>query len=304
MSLTIAYPSQTVVTTGTTVRVAELPLGTRAMPTLTATVAAAGTNVTVTMGATAAVLGATSLTVVALPAALPNRARIRFANGAQAILTAAAAAAATTLSVAYLSQDVAAGVTGTWNAGSLAIGSMYVPVNALVDQIDAGATLTFTGNNTVTVTDYCPAGSTVLEVLPTTVALTAGNTATYLALLNLSGATNATPSPQPKTVDTTTYLSGIGKEMVVTQVSATLKVEYNLQVGDKGGDVISSIMLTPAKYNREIFAQISRPSDGIYQGAAIVTQSSDTAPVQDIAKRSVDMQFQGVSFSFTSFPRF
>jgi hypothetical protein len=301
MSTSIAYPSQTIITTGTQVRVAELPAGVRTMPTLTMTVAAAGVDVTLALAA-AGVRGATSITAAAA-VTLPARARIRFANGAQAIVTTAVAASAT-IPVDFLSQDVPNGTAGTWNAGALAIGSMYVPVAPLVGQIDAGAKLTFTGGLAVTVTDYCSAGSTVLEVLPLTAALTAGNTATYKALLNLAGATNATPSPQPKTVDTTNYNSGIGKEMVVTQVSATLKVEYNLMVGDRGGEVITSIMLNPSKYASEVFAQIDRPNDGIYQGAAIATQSSDTAPVQDVAKRSVDMQFQGVSFSYTAYPRF
>lgn len=303
MSTQINLPSQSITTTNTTIRLKMLALGTRAPGTTTVTVAAAGTNVNVTVSA-AAVRGATTLTVNALSAALPNRARIRFANGAQAILTAAVASAGTSLPVAFLSADVPSGMTGIWNAGALAVGSMYVPVDPLVAEIDAGEVLTFGTNNRVTVTDYCPAGSTVLEVLPLTTAVTAGQTAITQNLLTVAGATDATPSSAPKTVDATTYNSGVGKEMLVTGVSATLKIGYNLIVGDRGGDIITSLLLDPTFYNREVYAVVARPFDGVYEGAAIVTNNSDTAPVQDIAKRTADMQFQGVSFKFTKFPAF
>jgi hypothetical protein len=318
MARTVAYPSQTVVTTGTTVKVAMLPLGVRAMPDISMTAVAAPAAPIANLVTTAEIaIGAVAVPVAATTVAIPARGRIRFANGAQAIVTTAQAVGSTSLPVSYVSQAVPVGTIAIWNgggnqaasatqieaAGGLGIGSMVIPVAALTAEIDAGAILTF-GAVRATVTDYCPAGSTALEDLPLTAAITANTAATYQALLNLAGATNATPSPQPKTVDTTTYLSGIGKEMVVTQIAATLKLEYNLQVGDRGGEIITQVMLNPANYNREIFAEIVRPGDGTYKGAAIATQSSDTAPVQDIAKRSVDMQFQGVSFSYTPLPRF
>ncbi len=303
MSLQVNLPSQAITTTNTTIRLKMLPLNTRTPSTTTVTVAAAGTNVNVTVNA-AAVRGATSITVNAVSAALPNRARIRFANGAQAILSAAVASGATTLPVMFLSADVTSGLTGIWNAGSLSIGSMYVPVNPLVEEIDAGEILAFNTTNMVTVTDYCPAGSTVLEVLPLTTAVVANQTATTQSLLTVAGATDATPTSAPKTVDATTYNSGVGKEMLVTGVSATLKIGYNLIVGDRGGDVINSLLYNPANFNREVYAVVSRPFDGVYEGAAIVTNNSDTAPVQDLAKRTADMQFQGTSFKFTKFATF
>ncbi len=303
MGLQVNLPSQAVTTTNTRIRLKMLPLNVRVPGTTTVTIAASGTNNSnVTVGA-AAVRGATSLTMSSVSHAIPAQGRIKFANGAQAILTTGAAANATSIQVAFLSGDVPSGMTGIWNSGSVSIGSQFLPVNALTAEIDAGEVLTF-GSQRITVTDYAPAGSTVLEILELTSAATVGATASTQNLLTVAGATDATPSSAPKTVDATTYNSGVGKEMLVTGVSATLKIGYNLIVGDRGGDVITSLLLNPDNYNREVYAVVSRPFDGIYEGAAIVTNNSDTAPVQDIAKRTADMQFQGTSFKFTKFPSF
>jgi hypothetical protein len=204
MSLQINYAAQSITTTNTTVKLRMLPLGLRTPATTAVTIAAGGTNATVTLTASA-VLGANSLAATTT-AALPNKARIIFSNGAQAITTAAVAAAATTIPIEYLSADVTSGSTGVWSAGALTVGSQFLPVSALIAEIDAGEVLTFTGGR-VTVTDYCPAGSTVLAVLPLAVAATAAQTATTQSLLNVAGATDATPSGAPKTVDATTYNS-------------------------------------------------------------------------------------------------
>lgn len=298
MSLTINLPTKAIITTGTTVRLGMLPLNVRTPPTFTVTVAAAGTNVNVATTAIA-LRGATTIAVSALSAALPNRAVIIFQNGVRARLTAAAASAATSVVVESLSADIPSTTAGTWNAGSLAIASMFVPVTPTLTDIDAGDVLIFPGNNRVTVTDFAPAGSTVLDVLPLTTAVTAGQTATTRGLMTLAGCTDATPTPQPKAVESTTYNSGIGNEQVMVAVKMTLKLGFNLVVGDRGADILSAIMYNAASYDREVWAEINRPSDGLYAGAAVITNASDTAAVQDIAKRTVDCQFQGTSFTYT-----
>lgn len=297
MSVQVNFPSQNIVTTGTTLRLKMLPLNSRTLPTLTITTATAGTDVSVT---TSAIVnkGATTVTVASLSAAIPNKAKILFANGVTVRLSAAAASGATTLSIEAAPDAIPSGATGTFKAGTLAQGTMYLSVAALPADLDVGEILTF-GAVTVTVTDFAPIGSTVVDILPLPSLLTAGATATTLALLQLVGVVDCTPNSAPKTVDITNYTSGVGNEMVVTAVSKTMNMTFNRIVGDRGGIEIMKLLYDNSFYNREIYAQLIRPFDGTYEGAAIVTQGDQQSGIQDLVKQTANLQFQGVSFKYT-----
>lgn len=295
----INLASNVVLTTGTYVGVRLLPVGTRVPPVFTVTTAAAGTNVSITLSAPA-VVNATTITVSALSAAIPNRSKIYLSDGSFVRTNAAAASAATSITVEPLVNAIASGTTGTYNGGSLAVGSMFVPVTALPVDLDAGDVLVFTGNNRVTISDYCPAGTTVLETLPTTALLTAGNTATTNALSTIASVTQANPSPERKIVETTSFASGTGMERIATATGQTINLQYQIVRGsgelrDRGGEILTSIIYDPAFFNREIFVRLTR-QDGTYQGAAMVTDAPQQGDIQDRVIQTCNLQCQGVSF--------
>jgi len=82
-------PSNALVTTNIRLQIAELPLGIRVPPVYTITVATPGTAQSVTVGV-AALIGATTLTVTALTAALPAFSILTL-GGSGAVVTSAAA---------------------------------------------------------------------------------------------------------------------------------------------------------------------------------------------------------------------
>lgn len=297
----LSLPGQVKLTTNIELRVRRLPLGLRTPATFTITAAApAGTAAQITVG-TAADVGATTLAVTALAAALPAFSLLTI--GGQALYTsAAAAAAATSITVFPLSFPIAAGTILNFTPALLSIGSNLISVNALPTLIDVGTRLQF-GAQTVRVTGRAPAGATQLRVAPLTAAITAGATAITQALLLVVGCMSSPiPSPEPKLVDTTNLLSGIGKEQVVTGVSQTMTVTYELVAGDLGGDEITAIVRDLTQFNRELFFEVRLPDGELHQGVAIVTAAPESGEVQD--KRSVQATFQvqGQTYAFTPAP--
>lgn len=296
----INLASSVALTTGTYVGLRLLASGTRVPPTFTITSAAAGTNVNVSITA-AAIVGATSLTVSATSGAIPTRSKIYLSDGTFVRTSAAAASGATTLTVDPLRSAVASGTTGVYNAGTLSVGSMFLPVTALPTDIDAGDVLVFTGNNRVTVSDYCPAGATVIECLPLAGAVTAGQTATTNALSTVASVTQANPSPERKIVETTSMASGSGMERLATATGQTISLTYQIVTGagelqDRGGSVLTQIIYDPAFFNREVYIRLTVPGDGTYQGAAMVTDAPRQGDIQDRVIQTCNMQYQGTSF--------
>ena len=126
----------------------------------------------------------TSLTVSALPRAIPSGTQITFNAGtateAFATTTAAAAAAATSLTVVALSEDIASGSIGSADlAGDTTLATVATTVDLAV-----GSQLTFNENTpteqTVTITAVAAAGATSLTVEPLVADLLAGDTAEIL----------------------------------------------------------------------------------------------------------------------------
>lgn len=299
MGTFVNLASNVVLTTGTYVGVRLLPVGVRSVPTFTITTAAAGTNVNISITAAVA-LGASSVTVSALSGAIPNRSKIYLSDGTFIRTAAAAASAATTLTIDPAASAIASGTTGVYNGGSLAVGSMFVSVTAIPTDLDAGDVLVFTGNNRVTISDFCPAGTTVLETLPTTALLTAGNTATTNALATVASVTQANPSPERKIVETTSMASGSGMERRATATGQTINLQYQIVRGsgelrDRGGDILTSIIYDPAFFDREVFVRLTR-ADGTYQGAAMVTDAPQQGDIQDRVIQTCNLQCQGTAF--------
>jgi hypothetical protein len=299
MGSIINLASNVVLTTGTYVGVRLLPLGIRVPSTFTITTAAAGTssNISITAAATA---GATSLTVGALTTAIPAQSKIYLSDGTFIRTTASAASAATTLTVNPLATAITSGTTGSYTAGALTAGTMFLSVTAIPTPIDAGDRLVF-GAVTVTVSDFAPAGSTVLEVLPTTALLTAGTTATTNALQTVASVTSVSPEPDRKIVETTSMASGSGMERLATATGQKMNLAYQIVQGagelqDRGGAVLTQIIYDPEFFNREIYVRMIR-QDGTYQGAAMVTDAPQQGDIQDKVVQTCNLQFQGTSFS-------
>lgn len=298
MATIINYASSRTTSVGTTLRFALLKQGTRVPTTYTITLdSSAHSAVNVQLAAPVAI-GATTLTVNALSAAIPNKSKITFANGASVRLAAAASSAATSLTIEPSIRSIPNGMTGTYAGGQLTSGADFIPVVALPVDLWPGERLTF-GGVSVTVADRAPAGSVDIEVITTTAALTASATATTNATLYIAGATDASPSSSPKLVDGSNFLSGAGNEQIITGTNRTLNFTFQNIEGDPGAEVLKNILYNDAIYNREIYAWLTRANGEQYRGACIPTTGDQSSPVQDLVTITANLQFQGASFAYT-----
>jgi hypothetical protein len=301
MPQVISYATQKVTSVFSTLRFVLLPRNNRIPPTYTIRLdATSHASVNVTTSAAAAI-NAVTIAVTALSAAIPNRSKIIFANGATARLTAAAASAATSLTVEPLTQSIPSGTTGTMNGGQLTVGAGYIPVLPTPVDLWPGEVLTF-GTTRVTLADRAPVGSVDLEVIDLTAALTASATSPAFASLYVAGTTDASPSSAPKLVDGTNFLSGAGQEQVTTGTSRTLNFAFQDIVGDPGAELIKQILYNDAAYDREIYAWLTRQNGERYEGACIITTGDSASPVQELVNITANLQFQGSSFKYTPAP--
>lgn len=302
MGSIINYPSQRGTSVFTELRFVLLPKGTRVPTTYTITAGTAASAITaLTLSAAVAPVGATTLTL-ASSASIPARSKITFANGVS-VRTAGAVSSATSVPLLYpLIREIPASTVGSVAASVLTAGSTNLPVTALPTNLYPGEKLIFDVGGTpktVVVSDFAPAGAIAVECQPTAVTVVANNTATTTATLYIAGATDASPSSQPKTVDAANFLSGAGMEMITTGTNRTLSFSFQRIVGDAGADLLMAILYSDEFFDREIYATLKRPFGEEYAGAAIVTSGNQSSPVQDLITVQADLQFQGSSFVYT-----
>jgi hypothetical protein len=299
MGSIINYASERGTSVFTEMRFVLLPKGTRVPTSYTVTVGDATTAINVTTSAAITPVGATTLTL-ATTATIPAFSKIRFANGVEARVGATGVAAATSVTLLYpLVRAIPASTTGVVAASLLTLGSEYLPVTPIPTNIYPGEKLSFnSGAYTAVVSDFAPAGAIALQVQPLAAAATAGHTASTLATLYIAGATDASPSSQPKTVDAANFLSGAGMEMITTGTNRTVSFTTQRVIGDPGVDLLMRILYDDAFYSSEIYATLKRPFGEEYSGAAILTSGNQSSPVQDLITVQCDLQFQGSSFAY------
>lgn len=299
MGSIINYPSQRGTSVFTELRFVLLPRGTRVPTSYTINVgpaAAAITGLTTSASATAA--GSTTLTL-ASAATIPAFSKIRFANGVE-VRTASAVSSETSVPLLYpLVRSIPASTTGTVAASVLTQGSEYLPVTPLPTNIYPGEKLSFdSGAYTAVVSDFAPAGAIQLQVQPLAATATENHTASTLATMYIAGATDASPSSQPKVVDAANFLSGAGMEQITTGTNRTISFSFQRIVGDAGADLLMQMLYNDQFYDREIHATLKRPFGEEYAGAAIMTSGNQSSPVQDLITVQADLQFQGSSFVY------
>lgn len=318
MPTIIDYPVKKRTSVLTTLRFQLLPPGTRTPTTYTITAEAAQTAVTgIAIDSGSPVLaGAVSITLAA-PVTLPNRAKIAFANGVNVRLTSAAAATAT-LAVEPVKDPatgeptgggtaIPASTTGVYNHGTLSAGDEYLSVEATPIALFPGEELFFdpSGANTkVTVATYAPAGATVLECLPLPATIADGDTASTFATVAIAGATDASPTSQPKIVDATNFTDGAGYSGLTTGTNRTLNFTFQDIEGDPAASILKQMLYNDSNFDREIYAILKRNAGfkiqpEQYEGACIMTQGDQSSPVQDIVSITANLQFQGGSFLYT-----
>jgi hypothetical protein len=301
MGSIVNYASARGTSVFTELRFVLLPRGTRVPTSYTVTVGDATTAINVTTAASPTAAGSTSLTL-ATSATIPPFSKIRFANGVEARVNGAGVSAATAVTLLYpLVRSIPASTTGTVAASVLTQGSEYLPVTPLPTNIYPGEKLSFnSGAYTAVVSDFAPAGAIALQVQPLAAAATAGHTASTLATMYIAGATDASPSSQPKTVDAANFLSGAGMEMITTGTNRTVSFTFQRIIGDPGADLLMQMLYNDQFYDREIYATLKRPFGEEYAGAAIMTSGNQSSPVQDLITVQADLQFQGSSFVYTA----
>ena len=296
-SVKLNGPSNALVTTNIRLQIGELPLGVRVPPVYTVTVATPSTGQSVVVGV-AAVVGATTLTVTSLGSSLPAFSILTLGGSGAVVTSAAAASGATTITVYPINFEIAANTAFTYDTGALTIGSTMIAVSALPVVIDVGTILTF-GAQSVIVTGRSPAGAVQLRVSALTTALVAGNSAATKGLYTVYGCTSSpVPSPEPKVVDTTNLLSGIGMEAKITAIKQTMAINFNVIAGDLGGGLLVDILRNKQKYNREFYFEVLLDYNELHTGAAIVTAGPESGEIQDLRKIAATAQVQGDSYSY------
>ena len=305
MGLIINLASNVALSTGTAVGVRMLPVGVRSPQLFSVTTqTTAGTtvsNIAVSGASGASAITCTGQTIGAIPA----QSKVYLSDGTF-YRTSAANTATSIPIVGTLSATLAAGTTLSFTAGSLTSGTQNLAVTATPVELDAGERLTF-GAVVVTISDYTPAGATVLEVLPTTAVLTSGATATTNSLYSVSSVVSCSPNPERKIVETTSYNSGSGMEKLATATGQSVNMTYQIvtrgtigtELQDRGGNILTNIIYDPTLFNREIFVRIIR-SDATYSGVAMVTDGGQQSDLQDRVIQTANLQFQGTNFTRTS----
>jgi hypothetical protein len=107
------------------------------------------------------------------------------------------------------------------------------------------------------------------------------------------------PSPEPKVVETTNLLSGIGKEQIITGVNQTMTVSFEQIAGDLGGNEILEILRDNSQYNRELYFEVSMPDGESHKGVAIVTAGPESGEIQDKRMVQATFQVQGATYVYT-----
>lgn len=292
-ALPIQYASKVITTVGTTVRLKPLPPNSRTLATY-AVVIAAPTTTTITPAVTAA--GATTVVVSALNFAMRSGTALNFGAKAVTLIADADKGATSIRTTPVPTGGLATTDTASYTPTANALNNTEITVAATSTFIDAGEILSF-GGTLVTITKSAAVGALNLFCRALSGAVT--GSASTKGLVALVGATDASPSSQPKTTDTSNYLSGVGDEMAIVGVSRTLNVTFNEIEGDLGGIIIKAMLFTDQYYDREIYAIVQRPNGEIYEGAAIVTQGQGQAPVREKVTRTANFQFEGASFIYT-----
>lgn len=291
----IQHPSQISTSIGTSVRIRMLPRGSRVLPTFTLTaITPAAQTITTTA---AVVIGATSVPVAALP--VPILAGTNLTIGTTAVTVIADAAMGDlVLTTAPVPAAITSGATATYTPPANAIGNTQVFLSPVPTPIDAGERLTF-GAQTVIVTRSAPISSRVLITAPLTAAVANNTNATTQGLLEVVGATDASPTSSPNAVDAADYQSGAGAEMVNISTNRTLNFAFNRKLGSRGAAILMYLLYDDDYFDREVYAMIRRASGEIFEGAAIATSGDGSAAKQALITQNCNLQFQGGSFRWT-----
>ncbi|NEP51034.1 MAG: hypothetical protein F6K65_20430 [Moorea sp. SIO3C2] len=298
------FPTQKETSVDTTIRLALLDGCKGRTPTqYTVTAAAAGTSVADVTLADGVDLDDVTLTVNALSGAIPNRAKIVFANGIEVRLTAAAGATDTSLNVEPVTpcnvchcvkagtELIPTGTVGTYTAGSLAQGTEILSVNPLPVALWVGEKLDFNGVE-VTVAGDVPMGSSELPVVATDAAVSANDTATAYGSYYIAGATDASPTATPKLQDSTNFASGAGYEQQNVGVNYTMGFSFQEVFGCPGTQLMYEILYGQLKES-EVYVWLERKCGTSFEGAAIPTSGSQSSAVQSLIVNEASLQFQG-----------
>lgn len=156
------------------------------------------TPYTVTIGGTPVAVGDETVTVTALPVALPRGNRLAFSTTVTVTTSAAVLQNATTISVTALTAAIPAGSTLKFGnitvntAAAAAQGATTLSINPSPSAIASGATATFRPNPiTLILAADAPAAATALTIEPAAAVVAAGQTAITYALVEILGGESA-----------------------------------------------------------------------------------------------------------------
>lgn len=198
------------------------------------------------------------------------------------------------------------------SASPVAQGSTTIPLVADVavfiqhDEIlDFGGTLVTVNlpdtsglNDVIEVTTGTPVN---VPVLATSAAIPDATAATTYALRDLLGITDASPSEQPQTVDTTDMRSGFGQKQAVVGVNRTISVNGFKITGDRAMyEVVMPYLTSDTTIRNLVWCEQTLANGDKRSGPARITDASGTNQVRNPMGYALTFTFQGNLFNFTN----
>lgn len=240
------------------------------------------TPFTVTIGATPVAVGDETVTVTALPVAIPRGNRLAFSSIVTITTSSATTSGATTIAVTALSAAIPAATTLKFGnitvqtTANAAIGATSLAVNPVPSAIASGATATYRPNPvTLVLAADAAAAATSISIEPAPATVASGLTATTYALLELLGGESA-PFQGSTELNQVTLLNS-GGWMSKSASQSQYNFSWTGYIPENSTAAAGYRLLKNAWFNkRYLYVERYMANGELMGGTVIITAFSDT----------------------------
>lgn len=199
-------------------------------------------------------------------------------------------------------QREAAAMTLTTAAAVAVGGDTITLASGLTKPVFAGDVLTFDkglpGEGTVTLADGADVAATELQIVPAVAVIASGATAQTIGSVYVAGVTALQISSQPNAIESQDLLSEGFTETTITGDTISFPITVERVSNCPGQGILADLAYNPKLKGREVFAQLIFEDGETYEGATIVTSTSQDANPNAIRTMQLTLNVQGCSFRF------
>lgn len=143
--------------------------------------------------------------------------------------------------------------------------------------------------------------STSVPIKPAPAAVTSAATATTYALRQVLGITDAAPSLQPQTVDTTDMKSGFGQSNVVVGVNRSIACSGFRVVGDRAMyEIIMPYLTNDTTIRDLLWAELVLPNGDTHSGPCRITDGGAQNQVRNPLQYNFTLTFEGNTYNYVA----